>query len=108
MIKITAKAIAKFKAIAEDEGIDELIVRARVMGGGCSGFKYDLYFEEKEPTEFDEQFEIDGLKIIVDPLSYQYLDGVEIDWKDDMMASGFKFSNPNVTASCGCGESVAF
>ena len=79
-------------------------LRLRVIGGGCAGFQYDLYFEEA-PTELDEQFESNGVQLFVDPLSYQYLDGTEIDYVDTSHGSGFKFGNPNVTGTCGCGSS---
>ncbi len=71
-----------------------------------AGFSYDMYFEE-ESTDFDETFEQDGVKIICDPLSLQYLDGVEIGFKDELVAAGFTFDNPNVTSSCGCGSSFS-
>ena len=73
------------------------------MGGGCSGFSYDLYFEDK-PTDMDETFEANGVNLYIDPLSYQYLDGTEIDYVEGMQGSGFKFSNPNVKGTCGCGS----
>ena len=105
---MTQQAIKKIKDIAKNEEIKELTVRVAVKGGGCAGFVYDLYFEDKKPTDFDEVFDVDGLKIIVDPLSFQYLNECEIDWIETMVSSGFKFNNPNVSASCGCGSSVAF
>lgn len=108
MITVTPEALEKIKEVAEDEGITELILRARVLGGGCAGFLYDLYFEDKEPTELDETFDIDDIKIVVDPLSFQYLDGCEIDWVETLITSGFKFNNPNVSATCGCNGSVSF
>ena len=107
MITITDKAAAKVKEIATAESLEGQGLRLRVIGGGCAGFTYDLYFEDK-PTDMDEQFEDRGIKLYVDPLSYQYLDGTEIDYVEGVHGSGFKFNNPNVTGSCGCGSSVKF
>jgi len=104
MISITKLAADKVKEISSTEGLAGQGLRLRVMGGGCAGFQYDLYFEE-HPTELDEQFESNGVNLYVDPLSYQYLDGTEIDYVDGAHGSGFKFGNPNVTSTCGCGSS---
>src|SRR4029453_6500347 len=79
-------------------------LRLRVIGGGCAGFQYDLYFEDS-PTDLDETFESHGIRVYIDPLSYQYLDGTEIDYVEGVHGSGFKFGNPNVTGTCGCGSS---
>ena len=76
----------------------------RVVGGGCAGFSYDLYFEDKV-GDMDEQFESQGVKLYVDPMSYQYLEGVEIDYIEGLHGAGFKFNNPNSKGSCGCGSS---
>jgi len=104
MIAITPLAAEKVREISEAEGLLEQGLRLRVIGGGCAGFQYDLYFEET-PTEFDERFESNGVKLFIDPLSYQYLDGTEIDYVEGAHGSGFKFGNPNVSGSCGCGSS---
>lgn len=104
MISITQLAADKVKEISSSEGLAGQGLRLRVIGGGCAGFQYDLYFEE-QATEFDEQFESNGVQLFVDPLSYQYLDGTEIDYVDGAHGSGFKFGNPNVTSTCGCGSS---
>ena len=104
MISLTPIAAQKVREIASSEGLDGQGLRLRVIGGGCAGFQYDLYFEDK-PTEMDEQFDSHGIPLYVDPLSYQYLDGTEIDFIDTAHGSGFKFGNPNVSGSCGCGSS---
>jgi iron-sulfur cluster insertion protein len=104
MIAITPLAAEKVREISDAEGLAEQGLRLRVVGGGCAGFQYDLYFEEA-PTEFDERFESNGVQLFVDPLSYQYLDGTEIDYVEGAHGSGFKFGNPNVSGSCGCGSS---
>ena len=104
MITITERAASKVMEIAKEEDLLGQGLRLRVLGGGCAGFQYDLYFEDK-PTDMDEQFESNGVLLFVDPLSSQYLDGTAIDYVDGVHGAGFKFGNPNVTGSCGCGSS---
>jgi iron-sulfur cluster insertion protein len=104
MISITPLAADKVREISQSEGLDGQGLRLRVIGGGCAGFQYDLYFEDK-PTEMDERYESHGVQLFVDPLSFQYLDGTEIDYVEGAHGAGFKFGNPNVTGSCGCGSS---
>src|SRR5882757_9088741 len=106
MISITTKAADKVKEIADSEALQGQGLRLRVVGGGCSGFSYDLYFEDK-PTDMDETFEANGVNLYIDPLSYQYLDGTEIDYVEGLHGSGFKFNNPNVKGTCGCGSSFS-
>jgi iron-sulfur cluster insertion protein len=107
MITITDKAAAKVKEIASQESLDGQGLRLRDIGGGCAGFQYDLYYEDAT-TDMDESFESNGVKLFVDPLSYQYLEETEIDYVEGTHGSGFKFNNPNVKGSCGCGSSVSF
>lgn len=111
MIQITEKAALKIKEISDSEGIGHYNVRVRVVGGGCAGFTYDMYYEDKI-TDMDETVDITDyygtIKVVVDPLSFQYLDDTTIDWVDSTFGAGFKFLNPNVTGSCGCGSSVSF
>ena len=107
MITITEKAASKVREIAESESLDGQGLRLRVVGGGCAGFSYDLYFEDKI-DEMDETFEHNGVKLYIDPLSFQYLEATEIDYVEGAHGSGFKFNNPNVKGSCGCGSSVSF
>jgi iron-sulfur cluster insertion protein len=106
MITITDKAATKVKEIAEAESLNGQGLRLRVVGGGCAGFTYDLYFEDKL-SEIDEQFESNGVKLYVDPMSYQYLEGVEIDYVEGLHGAGFKFNNPQSKGSCGCGSSFS-
>lgn len=106
MITITDKAAAKVNEIAQAEDLNGQGLRLRVIGGGCAGFSYDLYFEDK-PTDLDELFEDKGVKLYVDPLSYQYLENTEIDYVEGVHGSGFKFVNPNAKTSCGCGSSFS-
>jgi len=106
-VRITAKAVDMVKKTREQEGMDDTYgLRVAVMGGGCSGFQYALDFEqEARPT--DTVFEIEGLKVFVDPVSARYLEGVSIDYVFGTTGAGFKFDNPRATGSCGCGSSFA-
>ena len=98
MIQVTEKAALKIKEIADGEGIGHCNVRVRVVGGGCAGFSYDMYYEDKI-SDMDETVELTDyygtIKVVVDPLSYQYLDEVTIDYVDSQFGAGFKFINPN-------------
>lgn len=106
MITVTERAAAKVKEIADAEGLAGQGLRLRVIGGGCAGFSYDLYFEDAI-GEMDEQFESLGVKLYVDPLSFQYLENTEIDYVEGVHGSGFKFNNPNTKGTCGCGSSFS-
>ncbi len=106
MVTITEKAASKVKEIACSEALDGQGLRLRVIGGGCAGFTYDLYFEDAV-NEIDETFECNGVKLYVDPLSYQYLTETEIDYVEGVHGSGFKFNNPTSKGSCGCGSSFS-
>ena len=106
MIQLTEKAIEKVREIRDAEGLGEQGLRVRVLGGGCSGFQYDLFFED-ETSELDQTFESNGIKIFVDMMSFQYLEGVEIDYVESLHGAGFKFLNPNAKSTCGCGSSFS-
>ena len=106
MITITDKAIAKIKEISEAEGIGHTTVRIKVLGGGCSGFTYDMEYEDKV-GDLDEIMEQDGVKVVVDSVSVQYLENVSIDYTDGLMGGGFSFKNPEQTGGCGCGKSFS-
>jgi len=105
MITITPKAAEKVLEIAAAEELQGQGLRLRVIGGGCAGFSYDLYFDE--PAEVDRQFEVAGVKCIVDEMSLMYLVGTEIDYVEGLQGAGFKFQNPNVKSTCGCGSSFS-
>ena len=106
MLQITATAAAKVNEIREAEGIESnMALRLRVVGGGCAGFSYDLYFDE--PAAVDRQFEVQGVKCLVDEMSLMYLVGTEIDYVEGLQGAGFKFQNPNVKSTCGCGSSFS-
>ena len=107
MISLTKRAVDKVKEISEAEGIGHYNIRLKIIGGGCAGFSQDMHYEDSI-TELDEVYEQDGIKIIIDPLSFQYLEDTEIDFVDHPISAGFKFLNPNVKGSCGCGNSISF
>jgi iron-sulfur cluster insertion protein len=104
MITVTTQAATKIKdiktaqAASEDTGL-----RVRVVGGGCSGFQYQLVFDT--PQTGDQVFESDGVKVVVDPKSFLYLVGTEIDYVDGLNGAGFTMKNPNAKGGCGCGSS---
>jgi iron-sulfur cluster insertion protein len=106
MVFITPTAATKITEIRGAEGIEPtMALRLRVVGGGCAGFSYDLYFDEG--TEVDRELEIAGVKVVVDEMSLMYLVGVEIDYVEGLQGAGFKFNNPNVKSTCGCGSSFS-
>ena len=107
MISITETAVSKIIEIAAEEGLEGQNLRVKVIGGGCAGFQYDLFFDDKDPLPLDEVFKDKGVTIVIDPLSFQYLNGSEITFMDGLYGSGFKFINPNITSSCGCGSSFS-
>ena len=106
-INLSESAAKEIKTIIKDQGLpeDKTRLRVGVKGGGCSGFSYMLDLVEEEPSEQDEQFESNGVKVVIDMKSHLYLNGTEIDFRDEVMGRGFVFKNPNATSSCGCGSS---
>lgn len=106
-IELSATAAREIKSIIEQQQLpgDSTRLRVGVKGGGCSGFSYMLDLVEEPKGETDEELESQGIKILVDNKSYLYLDGVEIDFRDEVMGRGFVFKNPNATSQCGCGSS---
>ena len=106
LIALSDKAAEKITEIRGEENIeDTYALRLKVQGGGCSGFSYDLYFDQ--PQEMDRHFEIKGVKLISDQMSLMYLVGTEIDYVEGLHGAGFKFNNPNVKSTCGCGSSFS-
>jgi iron-sulfur cluster assembly accessory protein len=105
MIQLTNAASSKVKGILEQEktNIPDGGLRIYVQGGGCSGFQYGMVLDEA--ADGDQIFDIDGVKVIVDPMSLRYLEGAEVDYKEDLMGGGFAIKNPNATSTCGCGHS---
>jgi iron-sulfur cluster insertion protein len=106
MIALTEKAAEKVREIATAENLEGQGLRLQVKGGGCSGFQYDLYFDEKA-TDMDQIVESFGIQLFVDPLSLQYLENTQIDYVEGLHGAGFKFENPNVKGTCGCGSSFS-
>jgi iron-sulfur cluster insertion protein len=105
-VSLTAKAAEKVKEIRGEENIeDTYALRLKVQGGGCSGFSYDLYFDL--PQDIDHGFESHGVKLLCDQMSLMYLMGTEIDYVEGLHGAGFKFNNPNVKSTCGCGSSFS-
>lgn len=97
-------AAGKVKQLIEEEGNEQLKLRVFVTGGGCAGFQYGFTFDE-DVAEDDTQIQNSGVVLLVDPMSYQYLSGAEIDYKEDLSGAQFIIRNPNATTTCGCGSS---
>lgn len=104
MITLTESAAKKVQDLRLEEGKPEWGLRLRVVGGGCSGFSYELGWEDVT-QEGDQVAESQGIKVFVDPQSVQYVDAVEIDFVDGMYGSGFSIKNPTAKGTCGCGHS---
>ena len=102
----TDAAAAKVADLIAEEGNPELKLRVFVQGGGCSGFQYGFTFDDAV-NEDDTQFEKNGVTLLVDSMSFQYLVGAEIDYKEDINGSQFVIKNPNATTTCGCGSSFS-
>jgi iron-sulfur cluster assembly protein len=106
-ITLSESAAKEIRSIIKDQGLTEgVALRVGVKGGGCSGFSYVLDLTESAP-ENDEIMECHGIKILADRKSYLYLDGTEIDFKDEVMGRGFVFKNPKASHTCGCGSSFS-
>lgn len=105
-IVFTDNAARKVRALMDEEDNPSLMLRVFIQGGGCSGFQYGFTFDE-ERAEDDFALEKAGVTVLVDPASYQYLVGAEIDYKEGLEGSQFVIRNPNVTSTCGCGSSFS-
>ncbi len=107
-INLSDTATKEIKSIIDSQELDAETVKLRVgvKGGGCSGFSYLLDLTETQ-RDNDEEFEVEGLRVVCDPKSYLYLNGTNIDFKDEVMGRGFVFNNPNATSTCGCGSSFS-
>lgn len=104
MVTLTEKAAVKVKEIIENrEDKERLALRLFVKAGGCSGFSYGLALDY--PTDEDTVVEADGVRILIDPMSAQYVKGSEIDYREALMGGGFAINNPNAVRTCGCGSS---
>ena len=102
----TDSAADKVKQLVDEEGNPELKLRVFVQGGGCSGFQYGFTFDEVA-NEDDTQMSKNGVTLLIDAMSLQYLVGAEIDYKEDLQGAQFVIKNPNATTTCGCGSSFS-
>jgi iron-sulfur cluster assembly protein len=106
MVKLTDTAIGKVKEILDSQEPKPSGLRISVVGVGCSGFSYSMAFENA-PNMLDKTYNYDGLRVFVDQASLLYLDGAEVDYVETLEGSGFKFNNPQVKSTCGCGSSFS-
>lgn len=106
MITLTETAVSKVKEIISSQEPQPAGLRIAVVGGGCSGFSYSMAFENS-PQMLDKTYSYEGLKVFVDQASLLYLEGAQVDYVESIEGSGFKFSNPNVKSTCGCGSSFS-
>ena len=107
VVTLTPSAVEMVKRIRAKEGLsDAHVLRVAVVGGGCSGFSYQLDFDD-HGQEGDVVLEYDGVRVRVDPTSAEYLRGVQIDYVSSLSGGGFKFVNPNAKQTCGCGSSFS-
>lgn len=105
-VTFTSAAAEKIRSLIEEEGNPNLKLRVFVQGGGCSGFQYGFALEETS-EEDDFEFETNGIGLLIDSMSAQYLRGSTIDYVDELMGSSFVINNPNSTGKCGCGSSFS-
>ncbi|MBS3963009.1 MAG: iron-sulfur cluster insertion protein ErpA [Methylomonas sp.] len=105
-IVFTDSAAEKVAGLIQEEGNDNLKLRVYISGGGCSGFQYGFTFDE-DVNEDDTQVEKNGVRVLIDSMSIQYLNGAEIDYKEDVTGAQFVIRNPNATTTCGCGSSFS-
>lgn len=108
MINVTETAAEKINALLTEEAKVGAGLRVFVQGGGCSGFQYGLMIDEGEgDADSDKVFEVNGVRLLVDPISLRYLKGAEVDFVDNNMGGGFTIKNPNAKSTCGCGSSFS-
>jgi len=105
-INLSARAVSKVRELVEEEQNPELKLRVYITGGGCSGFQYGFTFEE-DAAEDDARIEKEGVVVLVDPMSFQYLAGSEVDYTEGLEGSRFVINNPNAATTCGCGASFS-
>lgn len=108
MINVTEAAAGKIQELLAEEAKLGAGLRVFVQGGGCSGFQYGLMIEDgSADPEADKVFEVNGVRLLVDPISLRYLSGAEVDFVDNNMGGGFTIKNPNAKSTCGCGSSFS-
>lgn len=106
MVQLTETAVSKVREILDTQEPKPAGLRIAVVGGGCSGFSYSMAFENS-PGLLDKTYQFEGLKVFIDQASLLYLDGAQVDFVETLEGSGFKFNNPNVKSTCGCGSSFS-
>jgi iron-sulfur cluster assembly protein len=106
IVTLTPNAIQEVKRLQEAQGLMGTALRLGVKGGGCSGLSYTVNFDT-EVGPYDQVYDVEDIRVIVDMKSAIYLQGTQLDYQKDLMSGQFKFSNPNATKSCGCGESFS-
>ncbi len=106
MITLTPPAVEKVRQLIESEGDPNLALRVAVRPGGCSGFSYEMFFDPEVGAD-DVVAEFDGVRVTVDSQSLRLLEGAQVDYRDGLTGAGFAINNPNVTRSCGCGQSFS-
>jgi iron-sulfur cluster assembly protein len=106
-VTLTKKAEDKVREILGEQPETYAGLRIQVVGGGCSGFQYRMGFDKAYSDQNDAVYDFGGLKVFVDKASLLYMDGAEVDYIDGLHGAGFKFNNPNVSGSCGCGSSFS-
>ncbi|MDH5324626.1 MAG: iron-sulfur cluster insertion protein ErpA [Gammaproteobacteria bacterium] len=105
-LTFTDNAANKVRALIKEEGNESLKLRVYITGGGCAGFQYGFKFDEKV-NEGDTEIENSGVSLVVDPMSYQYLAGAEVDYVEGLQGAQFLIRNPNASTTCGCGSSFS-
>ena len=104
MLTVTETAVKQLKQVVEKQGNPDVALRVYVTPGGCSGFSYGMSIDD-ERNDDDQTIEVDGVKVVVDQFSMQYLDGAQVDYVDALMGGGFTVQNPNAAKTCSCGQS---
>lgn len=107
MITLTERAATELKDLITTENKPNAALRVWVSGGGCSGLSYGMALDDNAPEADDQVFEENGIKVFIDSLSLNYMNGSSVDYVDDPMGGGFKIENPNAVSSCGCGNSFS-
>lgn len=105
-LEVTPSAVAKVKSLIDEEGNTDLKLRVYITGGGCSGFQYGFAFDELAADD-DAVVEMEGVKVLVDAMSYPYLMGARVDYREDLQGAKFIVENPNAASTCGCGASFS-
>lgn len=106
VLQVTPSAVTKVRSLVEEEGNPELKLRVYITGGGCSGFQYGFAFDEVAADD-DAVVEQDGVRLLVDGMSYPYLAGATVDYREDLQGAKFVVENPQATSTCGCGASFS-